>query len=89
MPDENGKLSTPQQRIIEDRIKKCGILNRACPACNTMANWTLENKLVGLRFIKAENKQINQLNSGLPAVVLRCDGCGYLMAFHAQTVGIE
>ena len=89
MPDEKGKLSATKLKAIERELTKCGFLTKPCPACDKVANWTLEDRLIGLRLISIENKKINQLSSGLPAVVMHCDGCGYLMTFHAPTVGIE
>ena len=89
MPDETAKLSATKLKAIELELKKCGFLSRPCPACDKTANWTLEDRLVGLRFISLENKKIEQVNSGLPAVVLHCDGCGHIMTFHAPSVGIK
>lgn len=80
---------TDQERQkIFDALREKGVSSK-CPACghNTLfltefISWLPVKTVVG------EDERELSMEGGLPAIVIACDNCGYIMTFHLSGLGL-
>ena len=89
MADENGELTEEESRTIRKSVAGRALDKRACPVCAQKAGWRLGPTVYALRAVTFADGEIGNLESGLPVVTLSCQGCGHVMMFRPEQVGIR